>query len=279
MKLVIVDDEMIERKAMRKFIEQSMTGFEVAGEAANGRMAVELAAELKPDLMLMDIKMPGMDGLEAIRQIRKINPFIRFIMVSAYDSDDYAKEAWKEGVKEFILKPGKKEDTISALFRVKKEIEGNPSGSAGREDLMKRELAERMIRKQATAVEYRRFLEHFPDAKGGFSLVISGCTGTELHPVLDRHSPVPYVFAQEKNDHMVILFLAEEAEESVVRNDALRLARMITFSLKGSRAGVGYPVSSIENFWKSYREAEAAWASISADDSVAYQFYHEEKAK
>ncbi|MGD6816655.1 response regulator transcription factor [Metabacillus sp. 84] len=278
MKVVIVDDEMIERRAMRKFIEESMAGFEVAGEAANGRLAVELASKLRPDLMLMDIKMPGMDGLEAIRKIRVSEPEIRFIMVSAYDSFDYAKEAMKEGVKEYILKPGKKEETIEALFRIKKEILGERSASLEKEEavqLVKKHLAERLSHRNPAPAEVDRFHQLFPGIRGGFFLILSGCSPKEAEPVLGRHSPVPYICTQQNGNRMSYLFLASEEEESGLRTAALRLARSMTLSIQGSRAGVGYPVLSLKKLWKSYQEAFAAWESIEPGADVPYRFYHE----
>ncbi|MTH54587.1 response regulator [Bacillus mangrovi] len=277
MRLVIVDDEMIERKAMRKFVEESMTGFEVAGEAANGRLAVEMAAELKPDLMLMDIKMPGMNGLEAIRKIREIQPDIRFIMVSAYDSFDYAKEAMKEGVKEYILKPGKKEETIEALYRLKKEIEGERSAAAGKEEaanLMKQHLAEKSAQNQLSQQELEHFQQLFPNAKGGFFLVLSGCTAAELQPLLERHASMPYVFYPKSENRFAVLLLSENQEESAVRTEALRLARTITLAVKESRAGVGYPAGTLAKLGKSYQEAYRAWESITPG-AAAYRFFRE----
>ncbi|MGG3688407.1 response regulator [Caldifermentibacillus hisashii] len=120
--IALVDDEMIERKAMRKIIEDHFGKTIVCGEAANGRQAIQLADEKRPNIMLMDIKMPGIDGLEAIERIKEKHPDIKFIMISAYDSFDYAKQAMKKGVKEYILKPATKEETIQAILNVYREI-------------------------------------------------------------------------------------------------------------------------------------------------------------
>ena len=62
-------------------------------------MAIELARELKPDLIMMDIKMPGIDGVEAVREIKKMDKQIKFIMVSAFNTFEYAKEVMQQGVK------------------------------------------------------------------------------------------------------------------------------------------------------------------------------------
>lgn len=70
----------------------------------------------------MDIKMPRLDGVAAVKRIRKVDPDIKFIMVSAYDTFEYAREVMREGVKEYLLKPSKKEDIIASVGRVIREI-------------------------------------------------------------------------------------------------------------------------------------------------------------
>lgn len=123
MKIAIVDDEPLERKAMRKMIENSMAGAEIVGEAENGRRAVKLARAKRPDIILMDIKMSGMDGIAAIREIRAFSPKTRFIMVTAFDEFEYAREVMREGVKEYLLKPVQKKEVLATLERVRREIE------------------------------------------------------------------------------------------------------------------------------------------------------------
>ncbi|MEH7234626.1 response regulator [Bacillus sp. JJ1562] len=123
MKVIIVDDELFERKAISKIIKTECTDVEVIGEATNGRVAIEKATQLQPDLMLMDIKMPGIDGVEAVRQIKQLHPDIKFIMVSAFNTFEYAQEVMQLGVKEYILKPSRKADILAAIGRVKAEIE------------------------------------------------------------------------------------------------------------------------------------------------------------
>lgn len=122
MRILIAEDELLERKAMKKFIEENFNEMTVVGEAANGRKAIELAETTYPDIIFMDIKMPGINGLEAIEKINAANPTIKFILVSAYDSFDYAKEAMRFGIKDYILKPGKKEEIVKSLLRLKRKL-------------------------------------------------------------------------------------------------------------------------------------------------------------
>ncbi|MDQ1147861.1 two-component system response regulator YesN [Bacillus sp. SORGH_AS 510] len=120
--ILIVDDEVIERKALTKIINGSLKDVTVIGEAPNGRKAIEMANEHRPDIIFMDIKMPGVDGVQAVKEIRKMDPGIRFIMVSAFNTFEYAKEVMQQGVKEYILKPSSKQDILEAVERVSSEI-------------------------------------------------------------------------------------------------------------------------------------------------------------
>src|SRR5690625_2203705 len=97
MRILIAEDELLERKSMKKFIETNFSTMEVVGEAVNGRKAIELAKTVQPDIIFMDIKMPGINGLEAIKQIHANDPAIKFILVSAYETFDYRSEERRVG--------------------------------------------------------------------------------------------------------------------------------------------------------------------------------------
>lgn len=115
-RILIVDDERIIRVGLKKIIDWDEHGIEIAGEASNGLEALESFRSLKPDLVLTDIKMPVMDGFELIKEIRKDSAKTKIIIISGYDDFQYAKEALKYGVENYIIKPINKEELSSTLL-------------------------------------------------------------------------------------------------------------------------------------------------------------------
>ena len=102
-RLLIVDDHDLIRESTQLMLEGE-PDLEVVGEAVNGRHALELCRQLRPDLVLMDVRMPEMDGLTATREIKREMPAISVLVVSAYESEDYRREAASAGATDYILK-------------------------------------------------------------------------------------------------------------------------------------------------------------------------------
>lgn len=104
-KLLIVDDEHLIRESLKRTIPWKEMDIEVAGVAKNGVEALKLAEEIKPDMVLSDIRMPVMDGLELARKLKESHIGIRVIFISSYDDFSYAQQAVKIGVDDYVLKP------------------------------------------------------------------------------------------------------------------------------------------------------------------------------
>lgn len=119
MQVMVVDDEYLERQAVPLILGQASAPFKVVGEARNGNEALRLAVELKPDIILLDIKMPGMDGLAAAREIKKVLPAVAVIFLTAYDEFDYAKEALRVGAVDYLLKPLRSKDLLEVLGKAR----------------------------------------------------------------------------------------------------------------------------------------------------------------
>jgi two-component system, response regulator YesN len=121
-KLLVVDDEQIERDALQVILERNFTGL-IIKQARNGRLAVEMAAEFQPDLVLMDIQMPGMNGFEAIEKINQDYPSVKFIMITAFATFNYAHSALKLGVIDYMVKPTKVSDIVDTIGKALHQIE------------------------------------------------------------------------------------------------------------------------------------------------------------
>ncbi len=111
--ILIVDDLAFIKIVLRDILEKS--GFRVVGEASNGDEAIRLYQEKRPDVVLMDITMPGMDGLTALKRIRDMDPAARVIICSALGQQRLIVQAIQLGAKDFIVKPFQPQRVVSAL--------------------------------------------------------------------------------------------------------------------------------------------------------------------
>ncbi len=114
--VLIVDDLAFIKIVLRDILEKS--GFRVVGEASNGDEAIKLYQDKRPDAVLMDITMPGMDGLTALKTIRQIDPGARVIICSALGQQRLIVQAIQLGAKDFIVKPFQPQRVVSALKKV-----------------------------------------------------------------------------------------------------------------------------------------------------------------
>lgn len=122
-KVLICDDEGIVRQSLRFIIEKAFGEKCKVEEAKRGRDAIELCRTFRPDVAFMDIQMPGINGIDAMKEMRKENPNIIFIVLTAYDRFGYAKDAIELGVLEYLTKPIGKDKVVEVLRRAIKEVE------------------------------------------------------------------------------------------------------------------------------------------------------------
>ena len=107
--IVVVDDEPLEREAIKYILEQERPQLKMVGGAGSGRAGVELVKEFKPDIVFMDIKMPGLGGIEAIHAVREMSSDTEVVVLTAYDEFDFAHEALRLGARDYLLKPARPE--------------------------------------------------------------------------------------------------------------------------------------------------------------------------
>ena len=113
-RILVVDDHPVLRDGLVAILS-TQAGFEVVGEAETGREAVLLAAELQPDIVMMDLEMPGMDGVEALKQMRDRDPDVHVIVFTAYDTDDRIVAALQAGAQGYLLKGAPRDQVFEAI--------------------------------------------------------------------------------------------------------------------------------------------------------------------
>ena len=121
-RVLIADDEGIMLEALKNIITANFGNECELAFAKTGRAVVELAESFRPDIAFMDIQMPGINGIQAIKEIRKFNSSVKFIIITAYDKFDYAKEAINLGVLEYLTKPIKWQMIVDVLERAMDQI-------------------------------------------------------------------------------------------------------------------------------------------------------------
>jgi DNA-binding NarL/FixJ family response regulator len=113
-KILIADDHPVVREGLSSMLSRERD-IQVVGEAENGTEAIKKAGELQPDIMLMDLRMPEVDGVEAMRQIKVKNPDMKFIVLTTYDNDEYIFKGIEVGARAYLLKDAPREELFKAI--------------------------------------------------------------------------------------------------------------------------------------------------------------------
>lgn len=121
-RLLIADDEALEREGLELMIDRMLPGMFQIIHAENGRLAIQRAEQYRPHIVLMDIRMPGIEGLEALQRMKETNPEMKMVLVTAYDYFSYAQQALSLGVREYILKPARRDQVIGLLQKLVGEL-------------------------------------------------------------------------------------------------------------------------------------------------------------
>ena len=177
-KVFLVEDEIVVREGIRKNILWEQYGFHYAGDASDGELALPLIRQIQPDLIITDIKMPFMDGLELIKLVRNELPRTKIVIISGYDDFSYAQQAIHLGVEQYLLKPILKEKMVEILSALQKKMEDE------------QQQQEYLARFKREAQEYetfsrRRFFEQV--VTGGLS--VSEISETAKTMGIDLNSP------------------------------------------------------------------------------------------
>ena len=137
--VIVAEDEERIRRGIVRNVKWESVGFRVIGEAENGADALEMVEQLEPDLLITDIRMPFINGIELARQIREVRPAVQIMFLSGYDDFSYAQEAIQYNIISYLLKPISAEDLEKELAKVKKKLD-RQFEMFSRTDRVKKEL-------------------------------------------------------------------------------------------------------------------------------------------
>ncbi|CAG9622519.1 response regulator [Sutcliffiella rhizosphaerae] len=287
-KLLIVDDEQMERQGMEAILTKNFPSL-IIQQAKNGKLAVELAQSFKPNLILMDIKMPGMNGLEAVEKIANDLPSTKFIMVTAFDTFSYMKAAIKLGVKDYILKPSKASEIVETVGKVLKQIEEEQDQK--KKSLLQQEALQKALTLVETDVVTQLLFDHvhevhvdmlmhmldIPSTDEMFVMVLLLPEKAEQHyfsiKEKVRSQKSGWVGALYGNLIPIIVFRQTTV---TYRTQASILARELISIRKTSQElkwfiGIGQTCRSFSQVRKSYQEAMVA--AVNTQSQSKYRFY------
>lgn len=159
-KVVVVEDEMIVRKGIISTTNWNKYDCEVIGEASNGREGITIVQKLEPDIVITDVRMPGLDGIEMIKQLVQLLD-LEYIVISGYSEFEYAKQAVKLGVTDYLLKPVDDEELYQALANAIKRVRNKLRYKKIEEAMDKTNESKIMLFKQYFLDDYTSSKEHY----------------------------------------------------------------------------------------------------------------------
>ena len=208
--IVIVDDHELARLSLKNMLFDE-DDIEVVGEAANGQEALVLCSRLKPDLVLMDVRMPEMDGLAATREIKQSHPEISVVMLTMHENPDYLLEALKAGAAGYVLKDASREAVVGAVRRV---VDGElplDESLAGR--LLKRLATEKSGRSSSANRSDAHVIPLSPRELEVLKLMRLGLT----NPQIGKELSVTTRTAKNHVEHIMAKLGASDRTQAVVR--------------------------------------------------------------
>jgi YesN/AraC family two-component response regulator len=238
--ILIVDDEPIEREAIRLIIQNGFDDIDIIGEAQNGFEALDVFRREAPDIVILDINMPGMDGLETIQQINLMGKTSHFVIVTSYSRFEYAQMAIRLGVEDFLIKPTTIVSISSTLKAVKAKIEQAEVNSIAAKRMERRiEAVEPIIEHDILRMllekgPHRSFKEMFRltelnPGKAFVTLIYVGEKEDEVRAKIQqklKESGLLVLAGPCENEKALFLIMSEE-ERLIRREETLKFIGMI----------------------------------------------------
>jgi len=295
-RILIADDEPLEREGMELIINSMLSQKVEIIHAENGREAIQKTLIQKPHIVLMDIRMPGIDGLNALKAIKADLPNIKMVLVTAFDYFEYAKEAIHLGVKDYLVKPAKRKDIISLLEKLLHELDEEAQERHLQElnrnrlttftQLAKMELALGLMSEQmsdetlTTLADLVQFpLEHccaivlalpnqHEDIKSVESFIFAS-----LYRVMEQFRDYHYIASTIINEHMAIFVRSKLHTYESILIDAKKIGHHLLHLLSNEMSieayiGIGSVKDDMTGIKRSYFEAIFASTNVSKEEPL-----------
>ncbi len=206
-RVFVVDDEIVIREGVRTSFPWEESGYTLVGEAPDGEMALPMIRDTRPDILITDIRMPFMDGMELCRIVRREMPWIGIIILSGYDEFEYARQGIQLGVREYILKPVTAEELRHALDRVSESIRTEMEERERNERIRSRmQLDQQFLRETLLGALYSE--ETTPqDVEGA----VEQLRGLGVNVTAPAYAVVDAAFEPQRKGYEALLELAESS--------------------------------------------------------------------
>ncbi len=261
--LLIADDEHLERDAIELLVEKSDLNVRTL-KAKNGREAVELVQSNRVDIAFLDIRMPGLSGLEAAKRITEITPECRIVFLTAWNSFDFAQEALRLGAKDYLVKPASRNEVIMLLKRLVGELDVQRS-TGHRQEI--RSILKQFSRSFFASLKYglvpEETLHTYFSLEGireqrGIALVCDNLNEQQLFRILKRvdgqSSPYQACYFPTVDRISILLFSSNPELLMHALNE-----KELLLTCRACHVGVGRPFSHYQGIAKAIREASQAY--------------------
>lgn len=247
LKLFIADDEVIIRRGLKAAVDWEKFSIQVVGEAEDGELALEMAKELKPDLLFLDICMPFLNGLDLIKQLNTILPDSLFILITGHDEFSYAQQAVRLGVFDYVLKPVKVKELENVIARAVEELNSKihlqkrEKQFEGNRELLKIDFLQKWVGGSIQEVDPQEEFQLFGlRLDGAIGVAVIKLLPIDLHTADEfwnekllafsvgniikdlLHDFSAAEFFEDQNGYMVILLPLERAEELMEINHLIK---------------------------------------------------------
>ena len=292
-RLMIVEDEPIERETLKLMIHSNCEEIVQIEEAANGFEAIKKCQQRVPDIIIIDLNMPGINGLETIREIQKISKSIKILILSAYNRFEFAQEAIKLGVEDFLIKPARIDDIRRAIDNMTEKMKVVTAQNREKTTLVERmeEIRPVLERDCIYAIVYAKENTGIKERLDflGLKIVSGFCFGITyekgprmiLSMIKRSFKEMGLLCIGEQFHNMLIFFMLDEKIiEERRREEIGRFAQMLLaeHGYQDNAVGVGKIYEHYEAFFQSYSEV----ISVLKNDNIVsgeFYLYYEEKTQ